>query len=658
MNVNHLKFGTGPVEEAIDYVLAEKDHNGVVRADVQILAGNAGELRRVCDGIKHKQKYKSAVFAFTLGDNPTRAELNEVISNFEKVAFAGLKKGTYSYFAVLHKESDGGQHLHILSACVHLETGKAYNPAAPGWQKDYGPMRDYLNAKNGWAKPDDPARARLVTGGARQKFEEWKVGIDIRQQIADLISAEVISGEIKSREDVRKKLESYGVVSDKQSKKSISMIPREHTKTVRLSGLVFQEDWSAEAIKAALVLDKKDMNSAREAPDFERAARELALMNERISTKAEFNKKRFLSVGRGSKKIEIQTENEVIHGPAVGGIIRERIDANRSRESVAPGGILRAEFDIERIPATAGFTGRTGLPVLSLTQARKLGSIHAFNDVRQLQRSSLDDAWREAAGALSRDESDHLEQGRSGRSQGLRRSIDDVQELTNDQERTSGAWRQDDARELAQRAISRANVSSGLVIAAADRQANENDQAISRAERAAERAHRSVVVSVDASASRHNELIAAHEATSGAVDQGRDRYNSVERAVRAIAGEAGRIIDRFAEKVAQVRDKILARIAPPVTAPAKPPMSVAAVAFAAADKAFVEAKAYERARNIVRDHRQGRGKAPTAEEIRISEQPALAKTAFQLAEIRERAANRLDAEGGMQDEWQRDTDRE
>lgn len=645
MNVNHLKFGTGPVSEAIDYVLAEKDHNGIVRADVQVLAGNADEIRRVCDAIPHKQKYKSAVFAFTPGDNPTRSELDAVIADFEKVAFAGLKKGTYSYFAVLHKEADGGQHLHIISACVHLETGKAYNPAAPGWQKDYGPMRDYLNAKNGWAKPDDPARARLVTGGARQKFEEWKVGIDIRQQIADLISAQVISGEIKSREDVRKNLESYGVVSDKQSKKSMSMIPRGQTKTVRLSGLVFQEDWSAEAIKAAL--DRKDINSAREAPDLERADREFALMNERISIKSEFNKKRFSSIGRGSKKIEIQTEEGVPDGPEVGSYIRERIESNRSREAApgrAPGGILRAEFELDRIPAIAGFTGRTGLPVLSLTQARNLGSINSIDNVRQLQGRSVDDAWRPVAGALSRDESDHLERGRAGRNQGLRRSIDDGQELTNDQEGTPGAWRQDDARELAFRAISRANVSSKSVASAAAGQADEADNALGRAERAAEQAS-------NAASRADKEIERASDATS-------DANQSMVSAFRKFAGSLGKLTERVAQEAAQVKAWILARIVTTPAVPVAPVPSAAAVAFAEADTALKDARAFERAQTAVREHRQGRGKPPTPDQVKLAQQPAPKKTIKQLVDAREVAANRLDSENGLSDDEQWDQEGE
>jgi len=648
MNITHLSYGSGAVSDAINYLLSEKDHNGIVRADVQILAGNAEEFRAICDSIPHKQKYKSVVYAFTAGDNPSDSELQEVLENHEKVAFSGLKKGTFSYLAVLHKESDGSRHLHILSACVHLETGKAYNPAAPGWEKYYGPMRDYLNAKFGWARPDDPRRARVIYGKNLQKTLIWNQRLDPRQQIAETLSVGVVEGKILTRDDVLKELNTIGEVT-KESKSSISLLVSGATKPIRLSGPVFSKDWNSDAVKQAFLADRDALNLQREMPDFERAECELLLMKERISIKSEFNK------SRGSKKIELQTEEGVQNGPTVRGIIRERIESNRSREATpgrVPGGILRSEFDIERIPAIAGFAGRTGLPVLSLASVGKFGSINSINDVQRLQRSSLDDAGGQVASVLQGDEPDHLEQGGSGGHPGLRRAEHDGQEL-DDAQRTSEPWRQDDARELAFRAISRANVSSGLVIAAAAGQADVVDQALGRAERAAEPAS-------DATSRADKEIERASDATS-------DANQSMVSAFRKFAGSLGKLTERVAQQAAQVKAWILARIvttpvakipAVPPPLPAAPVLSAAAVAFAAADAAFSEAKAYERAKAIVRDHRQGRGKAPTPDEIRISQQPAPAKTAFQLAEIRERAANRLDAERGMQDQWRLDTDRD
>ena len=46
---------------------------------------------------------------------------------------------------------------------MELSTGKALNPFPPGWQKDFDPLRDMYNWREGWTRPDDPARFRVRT---------------------------------------------------------------------------------------------------------------------------------------------------------------------------------------------------------------------------------------------------------------------------------------------------------------------------------------------------------------------------------------------------------------------------------------------------------------------------------------------------------------
>ena len=559
MNVTHLKHGTGEVSQAVAYLLAELDHNGLVRDDVQILAGNADELIAICDSIEHKQKYKSAVFAFTAGDNPTREELDAVIADFEKVAFVGLRKGSYAYLAVLHKEADGGQHLHILSACINLETGKAYNPAAPGWQADYGPMRDYWNALKGWARPDDPRRARTVYGKGLAKTKDWREGKDLRQTIAAALTQGVVDGKIKSREDVLKQLASVGEVT-KDTKSSFSVVLKGEKKPIRLSGLVFQKDWSAAAIKQALALDRASLDASREAPDLVRADQCLALMNQRLEAKAAYNQKRFSSVGRGANKIEIQTM-EVSNGPGIERatqLVRERFaDASIAPErSVkrAERGILQPEFEL-----AAGFgaadVGAGALPFERSDAPRSLGSINSINDVQLMQGGGVDDAGRTAASLLQGHESDNLEQGRSGGDPGLRWPLDDGQELTHGQERTPGSWRQVDARELAQRAIARAAYAARTSSAAAAGAADEVDSALGRAFDSAERSN--------------SGIDRARKQTGFAATSGGAAAEAVGRLLRQVASDAGAAIERCAQRL---KDYLLTKIQQKVT-PAPAPVA-------------------------------------------------------------------------------------
>ena len=94
------------------------------------------------------------------GGPPTDAQIEAVVDEFEKTAWAGLEPGRYSLTAVLHREHGGGVYVHVLTARCDLETGKSLNIAPPGWQKIFDPLRDALNHEHGWSRSDDSARAR------------------------------------------------------------------------------------------------------------------------------------------------------------------------------------------------------------------------------------------------------------------------------------------------------------------------------------------------------------------------------------------------------------------------------------------------------------------------------------------------------------------
>jgi hypothetical protein len=484
-------------------------------------------------------------------------------------------------------------------------------------------MRNYWNWKMGWARPDDPRRARVVYGKNLQKTLKWKQGMDRRQQIAEALSQGVVDGKITSRDDVIADLKTIGSVT-RETKSSISLVMAGTTSPIRLSGPVFSENWNAEAVKQAFLVDRIALYFARETPDPERAERWLALMNERIVLIAEYNKNKFSSIGRGSRKIEIHTEEGVSDGSDPGRTFQQLDGRNRSRDAApsrAPDPRLRAEFDIDRIPAIARFAGGTGLQVFSLAAVGKIRSINAINNVQRLQRSGLDDAKRKSAGILQSNESDYLEQRRPDRNRRLRWPINDGRGV-GDAQRTSSTWRQDEARELAFRAIGRANQTSKPSASAAAGQADEADQEISRAFDAAERAAQSL---------------------ERAGEQARSSHDAVSKLLR---DAAKRITAAFAGCAQIVKDH-LQNLVRTVTPP--PPVataSSAAHAYAAADKALKDARAFERAKAAVREHRLGRGKPPTPGQVKLVEQPPPKKTIKQLVDLREVAANRLDVENG------------
>ena len=75
------------------------------------------------------------MIAWAPEDRPTDAQISTVLDGFENTAWAGLEPDRYSWTAVLHRERDGGVHVHVLTARCDLDTGKSLNIAPPGWQK-------------------------------------------------------------------------------------------------------------------------------------------------------------------------------------------------------------------------------------------------------------------------------------------------------------------------------------------------------------------------------------------------------------------------------------------------------------------------------------------------------------------------------------------
>ena len=90
----HLKFlhhGTGDPRKAVSYLLSDKDYNGVVRPEVRVLRGNPFQLESLVASLRTVHRYTSAVIAWAPGDQPTTSEVNEVLDDFERLAFAGLE---------------------------------------------------------------------------------------------------------------------------------------------------------------------------------------------------------------------------------------------------------------------------------------------------------------------------------------------------------------------------------------------------------------------------------------------------------------------------------------------------------------------------------------------------------------------------------------
>ena len=208
MHIKFLARGTGSARAAADYLLGARDATGQLREGVEVLRGDPHQVAVVADALAFEHKYTSGVIAWAPDDTPTDAQIGAVIDAFEQTAWAGLEPDRYAWAAVVHRERDGGVHVHVLAARCDLETGRSLNIAPPGWQKTFDPLRDAFNAEQGWSRPDDPALARVQQPGHRAYVEaaHLRAGLALepspRDLIRDYLLQRVEHGTVRNRVDV------------------------------------------------------------------------------------------------------------------------------------------------------------------------------------------------------------------------------------------------------------------------------------------------------------------------------------------------------------------------------------------------------------------------------------------------------------------------
>ncbi len=243
MHVKFLAHGTGSGARASAYLLGAHDHTGAERAGVTVLRGDPALFAAVADSLPFQQRYSSAVISWAAEEAPTTAEIDEVLADFEALAFAGLEPEDYHMTVVQHDEPDGGAHVHILIPRVHLGSGKSFNPAPPGQRDDFYAVRDKHNHAKGWARPDDPLRARLL----RPDFEAYKGDHPaIKKQITDHLIGATAQGVITNAAELRAYLqESLGCEITRTGMDYISIKPEGYPKAVRLRGELYGASWTA-----------------------------------------------------------------------------------------------------------------------------------------------------------------------------------------------------------------------------------------------------------------------------------------------------------------------------------------------------------------------------------------------------------------------------
>ena len=239
-----IKFfgGTGGGGGIATY-LVDPNREGREGCPPEVLRGDIDQTRELIDSQDRKWTFTTGVIGFAPEDAPTQKEQEAVMDDFERLSFAGLERDQYDITWVRHSHTESGRvELHFLVPRMELSTGKALNIAPPGWERSFAPLRDAWNYEKGWARPDDPDRAR----SQQFVFERPDRG-DAREVITSYLEDRIVAGQVEDRGGIVAGLKELGFEVPRAGKNYVTAHDVESGERFRLKGKIYEQGWTREA---------------------------------------------------------------------------------------------------------------------------------------------------------------------------------------------------------------------------------------------------------------------------------------------------------------------------------------------------------------------------------------------------------------------------
>ncbi|MDJ0730656.1 MAG: toprim domain-containing protein [Crocosphaera sp.] len=260
MLVKFFNRGTGKGKGPVEYILKETDAQGLIREPLpSLIKGNPQQTINLIDSLDFKQKYKSGVISFAPTDAPTNEQLEAVINSFEETAFAGLSPDQYDILWVKHTHTGSDRvELHFVTPTVDLISGKSLNIAPPGANKYFEPWRDYWNLSQGWARPDDPQRARSYHPGHQALIDAQNARLELsgqqplkrneaKKMIHEYLLRQITEvRQIENRNDIITTLEDAGFTITRKGENYLTVTHDDLGQRIRLKGGIYHESWRPE----------------------------------------------------------------------------------------------------------------------------------------------------------------------------------------------------------------------------------------------------------------------------------------------------------------------------------------------------------------------------------------------------------------------------
>jgi hypothetical protein len=264
----------------------------------EVLAGDPERTRMLIDASPNRWRYTSGVIAFAREDAPTEDEQRALMASFEEMAFAGLEREQYDILWIRHTH-EGATELHFVVPRIELRTMKALNIAPPGHESLFDAWRDAWNYERGWARPDDPARARLVRQGdhaIKTDVARVRAGLatadDPKTAITEWLADRIAAGMVTDRAGIVASLSELGEVT-RQGRDYVSVKPQGFDKAVRLKGAIYEQGFDGKQLGRDSQAEAGLGAGADRGIDTERAGRARRELEAACKRRAAYNVERY-----------------------------------------------------------------------------------------------------------------------------------------------------------------------------------------------------------------------------------------------------------------------------------------------------------------------------------------------------------------------------
>lgn len=286
MIVKFFKRGTGKASGVFDYLLKDKNEPGGKRQGAELLRGDVVNQSILIDSLDFKQKYTSGCLSFAeSADEVTQEQKEQLMNSFEETIRAGLDSDRISVVWVEHRDK-GRSELNFVFANVDLKHGRAFQPYVHSQDKKrVNAWKDMQNIQYGFKDPNDPINKRLMA----QRDNLPRDVKDARQAITEGLTALVVEGVIKSRDDVIQALQDGGFEIARETPKAISIKNPQGDRNIRLTGGLYERDFKfSREIQAEVRQDSREYRQRAE----QRYADAQRLYDSEIERKREYHQKR------------------------------------------------------------------------------------------------------------------------------------------------------------------------------------------------------------------------------------------------------------------------------------------------------------------------------------------------------------------------------